>query len=411
MKLTQQSGKIYLRDLMFEEVAAQYNTPFYLYDLEAINDKIEGIRQAFGGSLELFYAIKANPNILLLKAIRDKIDGVDIASRGELEISLNTGYEANKISFAGPGKTKQELLRSLEIGIGFISVESIHELREIEELVRMGAPKASILIRVNPLLFIKDFAIKMGGKPTHFGIDEEELCLALQIVKRNPDAFTFKGIHIYSGTQCFSEEQLARNLANTLEIAERVTKDFDMECCVINIGGGFGISYYDHHQGLNLDKLSDLFSAEFIRYQQKTGTNPRIILELGRYLVAEAGIYVTRVVSNKQSRGQLFYILDGGMNHHLSASGNLGATIRKNFLVRNLSHSDNPKITCNLVGPLCTPMDLMGKDVSVESPEIGDLVGFLVSGSYGYSASPLFFLGHELPVELVVNSEGIIVSK
>lgn len=411
MKLTQRSEKVYLRDIMFEEAAAHVNTPFYLYDLEVINEKIEAVRQAFGRSLELFYAIKANPNSELLKAMRDKIDGVDIASGGELEISLNTGYEANKISFAGPGKTRKELLRSLEIGIGFISVESIRELLELEELVRMGAPKASILIRVNPLLYIKDFAIKMGGKPSQFGIDEEELSHALQIVKRNPEAFTFKGIHIYSGTQCFSEEQLARNLANTLEIAERVTKISDMECYVINIGGGFGVSYYDHYQGLNLEMISDLFNAEFTRYQQRTGTNPRIILELGRYLVAEAGIYVTRVVSEKQSRGELFYVLDGGMNHHLSASGNLGATIRKNFLVRNLSHPDNPKVTCNLVGPLCTPMDLMGKAVSVEAPAIGDLIGFLVSGSYGYTASPLLFLGHKLPVELVANSDGIVIAK
>jgi len=275
-------------------------------------------------------------------------------------------------------------------------------LHEIQELVRAGLPRASILVRVNPQQLVKEFAIKMGGKASQFGIDEEDLPAALEIISANPEVFLFRGIHIYAGTQCLNEEALAQNLANTLAIAARVTIEYGMEFQVINIGGGLGISYYDEHPGLDLGKLATLFRVEFKRYSQITGIKPRFLLELGRFLVAEAGIYVARVVTEKKSRSEQFFVLDGGMNHHLAASGNLGATIRKNYLVKNLSHPTAPKQTCTLVGPLCTPLDLMGKGVAVDAPEVGDLIGFLNSGSYGYSASPLLFLGHEMPKEIII---------
>ncbi|ABB32248.1 pyridoxal-dependent decarboxylase, exosortase system type 1 associated [Geobacter metallireducens RCH3] len=407
MILTEQNGKTCLRNICFEELAARYGTPFYLYDLDKVKEKCAAVRKAFGDSLELLYAVKANPNRELLAAMRGEVDGLDIASAGELERALETGYDAGCISFAGPGKTRDELRRSLEAGVGCISVESLRELNDLRDLVRAGSHRAYILVRVNPQLLIRDFAVKMGGKASQFGIDEEELPSALDFIKANADAFDFKGIHIYAGTQCLNEEALAQNLANTLAIAARITTDYGMECRVINIGGGLGVSYYEEHPGLDLDKLALLFRAEFDRYREATGTKPRILLELGRFLVAEAGIYVTRVVSEKLSRGEQFYVLDGGMNHHLSASGNLGMTIRKNYLVRNLSRPGAERIICTLVGPLCTPLDLMGKGVTVEVPEVGDLVGFLNSGSYGYSASPLLFLGHGEPCELLVEGKDV----
>lgn len=407
MNLTERNGKICLRDISFEDIAERYGTPFYLYDLETVQGKCAAIRKAFGDSLELLYAVKANPNRELLAAMRGEVDGLDIASAGELERALAVGYEAGCISFAGPGKTRDELRRSLEAGVGCISVESLRELHDLRDLVRAGAPQASILVRVNPQLLIKDFAVKMGGKASQFGIDEEELPSALDFIKANADVFDFKGIHIYAGTQCLKEESLAQNLANTLAIAARVTTDYGMECSVINIGGGLGVSYYEEHPGLDLEKLAALYRAEFDKYREATGTTPRILLELGRFLVAEAGIYVTRVVSEKLSRGEQFYVLDGGMNHHLSASGNLGMTLRKNYLVRNLSRPGAERKTCTLVGPLCTPLDLMGKGVSVAAPEVGDLIGFLNSGSYGYSASPLLFLGHGEPRELLVEGKDV----
>ncbi len=401
MNLSERNGKIWLRDICFDEIAEKCGTPFYLYDFDTVLEKIRAIRSAFGDSLELLYAMKANPNLELLTAMRHHVDGLDIASAGELEIALKAGYDPGRISFAGPGKTRAELRRSLEAGVGFISVESMRELYDLRDLAHERGCRISILLRVNPQMLIKEFAVKMGGKASQFGIDEEELPNSLGLVKAHRDVFDFHGIHIYAGTQCLNEEALVQNLANTLAIAARVTTDYSMECRAINIGGGFGVSYYEEHPGLDLGKLATLFRAEFDRYRHATVTKPRILLELGRFLVTRAGIYVTRVVSEKLSRGEQFYVLDGGMNHHLAASGNLGMTIRKNYLVRNLSRPGAPKQTCTLVGPLCTPLDLMGKGVSVGAPKVGDLVAFLNSGSYGYSASPLLFLGHERPCELL----------
>ena len=179
-------------------------------------------------------------------------------------------------------------------------------------------------------------------------------------------------------------------------------RTYGLECKWINLGGGFGVLYYEENKGIDLSVLAGRINEAIHEYSASTGTQPRFILELGRYLVADAGIYVTRVVSEKKSRGEMYFVLDGGMNHHLAASGNLGAMIRKNYMVKNLSQPTVPQQACNLVGPLCTPLDLLGKNVSIESRSVGNLIGILNSGSYAFTGSPLLFLGHETPVELLI---------
>ena len=407
MKLHEDQGRVRVNGLSFDEIAERYGTPFYLYDLDSVRERIDTVKQAFGAAVELLYAVKANPNSGLLRGIRDHVDGLDIASGGELGLALDAGYHAASVSFAGPGKTADELRKAVREGVGIISIESMRELRQLRDIAEEEKVRVPVTIRVNPASAVKEFAVKMGGRASQFGIDEEDLGEAAGYLRENPRYFDVLGIHIYAGTQCLSEEALARGVAETLRIAMDIRERHGMECRVINVGGGFGVSYYDEGRALDIGFLASLYHEAFERYRRATGTGPRLLLELGRYLVATAGIYVARVVSEKRSRGEQFYVLDGGMNHHLAASGNLGATLRKNYLVRNLSRPGEEKETCNLVGPLCTPLDLMGKGVAVESPEVGDLVGFLNSGSYGYSASPLLFLGHEPPKEIVL-SGGIL---
>lgn len=411
MKLTEHNSKVYINDISFEDIAREYGTPFYLYDLDTVKEKIHNVRNAFGDSIEIFYAVKANPNIELLRSIRNDVDGLDIASKGEMEQALLAGYEAKQLSFAGPGKTNEELSKAIEHRIGVISIESLRELQDIKVIAAEKNTKVDIAFRVNPQLLIKEFAIKMGGKATQFGIDEEDIESAINYMRQHKDVFNFLGIHIYAGTQCMSEEAIARNIINTLEIAAQLKSQYGLECSMINLGGGFGVSYYGEDREIDLSLLANLVKQSFNNYRVATGTNPRFILELGRYLVADAGIYVTKVVSGKKSRGEQFYVLDGGMNHHLAASGNLGLMIRKNYAVRNLSNAAAPKELCNLVGPLCTPLDLMGKGVSIELPRLGDLIGFLNSGSYGFTASPLLFLGHETPVELLIQNGNVTLAR
>lgn len=410
MEFSERNGELYVGNTSFKEIAERFGTPFYLYDLDGVREKAAAVKRAFGNGIELLYAVKANPNPELLRGMRDSVDGLDIASTGELHRAMAAGFHPEAISFAGPGKTRAELGESIRQGVGIISVESMRELSDLKALAEAEGVRAPVTIRINPALTVKEFAIKMGGKATQFGIDEEDAGEAADFLKANDRFFDVLGIHIYAGTQCLDEEALATGLANTLRIAAEMRERHGIECRVINVGGGFGVSYYDEGRALDLGLLARLYNKEFDRYRRETGTNPRFLLELGRYLVAEAGIYVARVVSEKRSRGEQFYVLDGGMNHHLAASGNLGATLRKNFLVRNLSRPGAEKKTCTLVGPLCTPLDLMGKGVAVESPEVGDLIAFLNSGSYGYSASPLLFLGHEPPKEIIAKGNAIIYS-
>ena len=406
MQIKIRNGKCYLREICLEDVARQFGTPFYLYDLKDIYEKIQSIRDHFGDSIKLYYAIKANSNLELLKAIKGKVDGLDISSYGEMEQCLLAGYSPKQFSFAGPGKTYVELEKAIKSGIGIISVESLREMEDIKKVSLGINEKVDIALRINPSLLIKEFAIKMGGQATQFGIDEEKLGETVNYLRQNENHFNFKGIHVYSGTQCLNEEALVKNVDNVLKIAKKMENEYDLECAWINLGGGFGVSYHDN-QKIDINKIARDTRKAIEDYKLVVKGNPTIVFELGRYLVTEAGIYVAKVVSYKESRGKLYFILDGGMNHHLAASGNFGQIIKKNFLVKNLLNPDGGIKVCNLVGPLCTTLDILGRDIPVESPSIGDVIAFLNSGSYGFTSSPLFFLGHETPVELLVEENNV----
>ena len=406
MNITVRNGKSYIREIPFEDIAREFGTPLYLYDLNDIFEKIRDIRNAFGSHIKLYYAIKANSNLELLKAIREKVDGLDISSYGEMEQSLLAGYSSKQLSFAGPGKTHEELEKAINEEIGIISVESLREMGDIKEISSRLGRKLDIAFRINPSLLIKEFAIKMGGHATQFGIDEEKLDLAVGYLRENESYFNFRGIHVYAGTQCLSKEALVKNVENVLQIAKKLEEQYDLECTWINLGGGFGVSYHDD-QKLNIEAVAQGVKKAIENYKRFTRSNPSYVFELGRYLVTEAGIYVAKVVSVKESRGKLYFVLDGGMNHHLAASGNFGQVIKKNFLVKNLSNPGGEIKSCNLVGPLCTTLDILGRDVGIESPNVGDIIAFLNSGSYGYTSSPLLFLGHDTPIELLATNDEI----
>jgi diaminopimelate decarboxylase len=266
--------------------------------------------------------------------------------------------------------------------------------------------RVDVALRINPTLLIKEFAIKMGGQATQFGIDEEKLEEVIEYLRQNDNSFNFKGIHVYSGTQCMSEEAILKNVENVLSIAKKVEQIYHLPCSRINLGGGFGVSYHDD-QKFDIEKIAEGTRRAIQNYKRNIRVDSTFIFELGRYLVTEAGIYVAKIVSHKESRGKLYFILEGGLNHHIAASGNFGQIIKKNFIVKNLSNPEGEIRNCNLVGPLCTTLDTMGRDISVESPRKGDLIAFFNSGSYGFTSSPLFFLGHETPAELLVEENNL----
>lgn len=372
-------------------LAEQHGTPFYLYELSVLRERARRLRAAMPA--RVLYAVKANPNEAVLRALHGLVDGLDVASLGELELALRCGWAPEQLSFAGPGKTQHELEQALRHGV-LLSVESI---RELEALSPEGKPaRPRVRLRLNPAVRTQAYRAPMIGGPSPFGIDEEELQLAAERVRHHERELDFDGIHVHPGGQCTSVGAFAAAAAATLDLAERLHGVHGLPVRTINFGGGFGV--LGTGEELDVEAAGKRLGAMLEKYRAATGQHVEAVIEPGRWLVAPAGLYVARVVSEKRSRGRHFVVLDGGMNHHLGATGHLG---KLELPLVNLSRPDAPKVIRTVVGPLCTPLDTLGTDVELAEPQLGDLIGVLFSGAYGYSFSPLHFLGHPLSAEVV----------
>lgn len=382
-------------------LATGYGTPYFLYDTDEIARRIELVRESLGRLVEVYYAVKANPNLELLRALRSTADGLDISSAGELEQASLAGYDMAKISFAGPAKTRNELTASIQRGVGCISIESARELGDCIEISRQAGRKANIVVRVNPQFLNRSYGMKMSGRAAQFGIDEEDLDALFAQVLANTGNLEFRGIHIYAGSQCFESAGVIAGVNNCLSIVRQIEGRTGLTCKVVNLGGGFGVSHTEEGRELDLKAVAQDLVPILREFHAGSNVQRRIIFELGRFLTADAGIYVTRVISSKESRGKTFFMVDGGLHHHLAAAGSFGAAFRANFLLWNLSRPDALRIKCSIAGPSCNPTDLLGIDVELPRPEIGDLIAVLKSGSYGFTASPLLFLGRQTPAELI----------
>lgn len=395
----------------FHELAEKYGTPFFLYNADEINHRIKLIRSSLEHLVEVFYAVKANPNLELLRVVRDVADGLDISSGGELKQASLAGFDMAKLSFAGPAKTTAELTASIEKGIGYISIESIRELMDCVHISKRLGVRANIIVRVNPQLLNRSFGMKMGGRPIQFGIDEEEISSVLEVILANAENLSFQGIHVYAGSQCFEASGVVEVAQDTIRIAREIEGSSGLTCGTINLGGGFGVSHSEKSLELDIDELAADLVPTLRALHDSSKVKRKIIFELGRFLTASAGIYVVRVISSKASRGKMFFMVDGGLHHHLAAAGTFGAALRSNYILQNLTRPDAPKVRCNVAGPSCNPTDLLGVDVELPQPEHGDLIAVLNSGSYGFTASPLLFLGRQTPPELVRHNNQIVLGR
>ncbi|MEG3639635.1 type III PLP-dependent enzyme [Magnetococcus sp. PR-3] len=391
-------------------LAETYGTPLFIYDQTVIARQFETLRTHLGDSLDLFFAVKANPNLTLLGHMDELADGYDISSGGELQQILRAGIETTHLSFAGPGKTDQELELAIHSGVGFISCESVRELQRIDLLAQKLDKRANVGLRINPARKARGFGIMMGGKPSQFGVDEEVWPSYFEALAQT-ERCDFKGIHIYSGTQSLDPDALVDNFNDILRLATDIQQQSGHTIQWINFGGGFGLSYYEDQEPLDLADLGQRLRASMAQFRQQPGcAEVRGILEFGRFLVGEAGLYVTRAVDVKHSRGQRFCVLDGGMNHHLPASGNFGQVFRRNYRISNLSRPPAEKQeSTTFVGPICTTIDVMGLKVPFSTLEEGDYIAVHTSGAYGLTCSPLFFLSHETPRELLLLEDQVLL--
>ncbi len=375
------------------------STPFYAYDRQMVSKRIHDLRTMLPAGIRLHYSIKANPMPALVQHLSGLVDGFDVASGGELGIALDTTTKPVNISFAGPGKSEAELTQAIAAGVK-IHLESE---RELENIARIGAAlgiRPAVVIRVNPDFELKSSGMKMGGGPKPFGIDAERIPQVLaRIASLGLD---FIGLHIFSGSQSLRAEAIIEAQNSTFALALRLTEQAPQSLQLLNIGGGFGIPYFPGEHALDVHAIADNLH-QWLPRMQAARPGAEIVIELGRYLVGEAGIYVTRVVDRKLSRGQVFIVTDGGMNHNLAASGNLGQVIRKNYpvAVGNRMSNETQEVV-SVVGPLCTPLDLLADQMALPIAEVGDLIVVFQSGAYGCSASPSAFLSHPRPAEVLV---------
>ncbi|MDT8363161.1 MAG: pyridoxal-dependent decarboxylase, exosortase A system-associated [Nitrosomonas sp.] len=374
-------------------------TPFYAYDRQLIRERVGLLRQYLPHGIHLHYAMKANPMPAVVQHLAQLVDGVDVASAGEMKIALDTGILPENISFAGPGKNRQDLACAIAAGI-VLNIESEHELTNIIELADQLSIRPKVAVRVNPDFELKSSGMKMGGGARQFGIDAETVPAILARIARNN--LDFEGLHIFSGSQNLKVEAIRESHEKTLQLGVHLASISPVAVRTINIGGGLGIPYFPGEQPLDLALIGSNL-GKLLADIEPALPGVRFVMELGRYFVGEAGIYVCRILDKKVSRGQTFLVTDGGLHHHLAASGNFGQVIRKNYPVAVGNKMDIADTeTVSVVGPLCTPLDLLADRMALARAEPGDLVVVFQSGAYGLTASPTAFLGHPAPVEVLV---------
>jgi diaminopimelate decarboxylase len=393
-------GELVVGGLPLTQLAAQVGaTPFYAYDRKLLSQRVAELRATLSKQVKLHYAMKANPLPALVAHMAGLVDGIDVASGGELEVALAAGADPHEISFAGPGKRETELRQAVAAGI-LVNVESFREIGLLTDISKeLGLP-ARVAVRVNPDFELKSSGMKMGGGPKQFGIDAEQVPQALAEI--GSKGLAFEGFHLFAGSQNLKAEAIVEAQCKSYELALRLAQDAPAPVRFLNLGGGFGIPYFPGEQRLDLAPIGANLAALVERAKTEM-PQAELVIELGRYLVGEAGIYVTRILDRKVSRGQVFLVVDGGLNHHLSASGNFGQVIRKNYpvVIGNCMDATEKEVA-TVVGPLCTPLDLLADRMELAKAEPGDLVVIFQSGAYGASASPQAFLGHPPVAEVLV---------
>lgn len=374
-------------------------TPFYAYDRELLTRRVAELRAALPASIKLHYAMKANPMPAVVSHMARLVDGIDVASGGELRVALDSGADPHEISFAGPGKRHAELRQAVAAGI-LINIESFREVAELAAIRQATGLPARVAVRVNPDFELKGSGMKMGGGPKQFGVDAEQVPELLAEIGKA--GLAFEGFHLFAGSQNLRPEAIVEAQRKCFELALRLAESAPAPVKFLNLGGGFGIPYFPGEQHLDLSSIGANLAAIAAEACEKM-PHAQIVIELGRYLVGEAGIYVTKVLDRKVSRGHVFLVVDGGLHHHLSASGNFGQVIRKNYPVTIGNRMDQPAAeSVSVVGPLCTPLDLLADKMNLAHAEPGDLVVIFQSGAYGATASPRGFLSQPDLLEVLV---------
>jgi diaminopimelate decarboxylase len=396
------STEFEVQGIGISKLAARYGTPLYVYDGEVLGNRLTELRELLHERIEVFFSLKANPNVSVCALLRSFGARVEVSSLAELRTALRAGVVGADIIFLGPGKSRAELAACIDEGVYAIVCESFGELELIDELAGVRVVRVPVALRINPNFTVKGSGLTMGGKPRQFGIDESDLLAGGDIAAHCRNV-RLMGVQVYMGTRILSEESIAQNTERILELAQQVSTVVGFPLEMVDVGGGLGVAYFDGERDLDLEVVAARVNPVIGEFAARYPST-RLVLELGRYLTATAGTYVVRVRYVKTSHGERFAIADGGTNHHMAAVG-IGSFAKRNFPMRLLNRMDEPATeSWHVTGPLCTPNDTLGKKVDLPPVRPGDLVGVLRSGAYGPSASPVLFLSHGHPAEIIIHN-------
>ncbi len=393
------SGELAIGGASAIELVAEHGSPLFVYSENLLSRRIEVLRAAMPEQLHIHYAMKANPFAPVLSHMIGLVDGIDIASGGELTMALGAGAAEGHISFAGPGKRDDELLQAIKAGVT-INIESPSECDRALVIGAREGIKPRLAVRVNPDFDLKGSGMKMGGGAKQFGMDTDLVAPTVRKILAS-DAH-WRGFHIFAGSQALKADAIIETQAQTIALAARLADEIGHSPEHVNLGGGFGIPYFPGDEALDITEIGIALKQRFSDLPAIL-SNTQFALELGRYLVGEAGVYLTRIVDRKESQGETFLVTDGGLHHQLAASGNFGTVIRRNYPVAIANRYDQPsEETVSIVGCLCTPLDLLSDHAEMPVAQVGDVVAIFCAGAYGATASPANFLGQGAAKEVMV---------
>lgn len=390
--------QLHLGGIAAQDLAERFDTPLYVFSAQALAARFDAVRSALGPRVELLYSIKANPSLALTTHLAERGVGAEVASLGELHLALAAGHDAAALRFAGPGKTDAEIAAAVALGLGTFHVESADEIDTIAAAAIARGRRVRIAIRVNLPQELAGARMRMGGRSSRFGIDEAQVPAAIERVGRHPQ-LDLAGLHVYAGTQCFDANAFVQHAAAITERAARWEHELSVPLDELDLGGGFGVATFAGDPSFDLATAGRGLAALIAAHDRPTR---RWFVELGRYLVAPCGVYLTRVVRTKDSGGERHAVLDGGM-HQCAAAAGVGSVLKRApLLVHAGDLRGNSAQTVTVGGPLCTPADQFAAALELPPLAAGDLIAILNAGAYGVTYSPSAFLSHAAPAEVMV---------
>ena len=391
-------GEFSIAGTQADSLIKETGTPLFIYDGETIKERYNYLRKNLPKQIDIFYAMKANPNIAVVKQLVNLGAGVEVASEGELYACKKIGVNPKDIVFAGPSKTDEDITMAIEMGIYALNAESVGEIKRINEIACAKNRVMDVELRLNPEFEVEGAIVNLGGGSKKFGMDSEVVSNVIDEIS-SLENIRLQGIHVYAGSGIQNGDGFLSNMENCFRLGEEINRNH-FKILSIDFGGGIGIPYSDEDEQISIEGISSRISDMIDRYPYIKENNTRIIAEPGRYLVGQCGIYVTKVIDKKHSRGRDYLLVDGGAQHLLRPA--LIGTPHPTF---NISREQKNFVPFDVGGSLCTSIDFLGKDIQLpEDSEPGDYLGVFCSGAYGYTESMPLFLSHDFAAEVLVHN-------